>query len=187
MCHNHVEIEMKILRIVGLALIVAFVAIQFIRPVKNSGSQPSPNGIAQAFAVPDSVQTILRRSCYDCHSNNTVYPWYANVEPVGWWLNSHIQNGKRHVNYDEYASYRPIRQFIRFRDLIEQIKQDEMPLPSYLLIHRYAKLSPEEQSLLIRWSTAMMDSMRVKYPPDSLNFRPGRVRRDQQEPSRRDQ
>lgn len=177
---------MKILKLSGLVLAVAFIAIQFVRPEKNLGSQTPSQGIAQQFTVPDSVRTILQRSCYDCHSNNTVYPWYSEVEPVGWWLNSHIQNGKRHVNYDEYATYRPIRHFFRFRNLIEQVQKDEMPLPSYLLIHRYAKLSPGEKALLIRWSTAMMDSMKVKYPPDSLKFRPRRDRGDRQEPIRRE-
>ncbi len=163
---------MKILKILCVLLLAAFVLVQFVRPPRNATTQPPPGPITQAFVVPDSVQMILRRSCYDCHSNNTVYPWYASVEPVGWWLDGHIQNGKRHVNYDEYASYRPLRQFIRFRDLINQIKRDEMPMPSYLLIHRYAILTPREKSLLIDWSTAMMDSMKTKYPPDSLKFRP---------------
>jgi len=165
---------MNIVKIVGLVLVVTLIVIQFVRPPKNLSSQSSANGISEHFTVPDSVQSILRRSCYDCHSNNTVYPWYAEVEPVGWWLNSHIENGKRHVNYDEYASYRPIRQFIRFRDLIEQIKRDEMPLPSYLIIHRYAKLTPVEKDLLVQWSTAMMDTMRANYPADSLRRQPRR-------------
>lgn len=162
---------MKWFNAFGVVLVVALIVIQFIRPAKNVSTTEVAQSVTQAFRVPDTVQTILRRSCYDCHSNNTVYPWYAEVQPVGWWLNSHIQNGKRHVNYDEYATYRPIRQFIRFKDLIEQIRTDEMPLPSYLLIHRDAKLSSREKELLIRWSTAMMDSMRTKYPPDSLKFR----------------
>jgi hypothetical protein len=172
---------MKILKIVCLALAVAFMVIQFIRPEENLNNQFPPNGIRQRFAVPESVQAILRRSCYDCHSNNTVYPWYANVEPVGWWLNSHIRNGKRHVNYDEYGTYRPIRQFVRFRDLIEQIKKDDMPLRSFALIHQYARLTPTEKDLLIRWSTAMMDTMKANYPADSLRRRPGNdVRSSQQ-------
>lgn len=135
---------MKVFRVVLLVIAAGVVVIQFIRPVKNIATPPPAHSIVQHFSVPESVQTILKQSCYDCHSNNTVYPWYAEFEPVGWWLNSHIQNGKRHVNYDEYSTYRPIRQFGRFRDLIEQIEKDEMPLPSYLLIHRYGRLTPEE-------------------------------------------
>ena len=177
---------MKTFKIIGFLVVAVFVAIQFIRSPKNADSQPPLHGIAQAFDVPDSVQTILRRSCYDCHSNNTVYPWYAYVEPIGWWLNSHIQNGKRHVDYDEYGTYLPVRQFVRFRNIIEQIQNDEMPLPSYLLIHRYARMTPAEKSLIIRWSTAMIDSMRVKYPPDSLRFRPRKEHGIVRESSRRD-
>jgi hypothetical protein len=178
--------KMKIFKAALALLAVAFVVIQFIRPEKNISTTISTEGITKDFAVPDSVQSILKRSCYDCHSNNTVYPWYASVEPVGWYLNKHIQNGKRHVNFDEYAAYRPIRQFVRFKDLIEQIREDEMPLPSYLLIHRYAKLSPDEKSLLVRWSTAMMDTMKVEYPPDSLKFRPRRERGNESQSPRRD-
>lgn len=157
----------KIVRWTGLVAAGAIVIVQFIRPARNRRmTDEAP--IASKFPVPANVDSILKRSCYDCHSNQTVYPWYAEVQPVGWWLQSHINDGKRQVNFDEYASYRTFRQFRKFHDIKEQLDEDEMPLPSYLFIHRYARLSAEEKTLLVEWSEAMQDSMKAWYPADSL-------------------
>jgi Haem-binding domain len=158
----------KLLRWTGFVLAGAFVIIQFIRPTWNQRtSHETP--LEARFPVPTDVQTILKRSCYDCHSNQTVYPWYAQVQPIGWWLQSHIDHAKRSMNFDEFTSQRSFRQFHRLGDIKEQLDDDEMPLPSYLFIHRYARLSPEEKTLLVGWSQAMRDSMKTWYPADSLS------------------
>jgi hypothetical protein len=175
---------MKLLKLGLLALAGLFVIFQFFRPTKNLSTAPSASGIASTFTVPSDVQALLRRSCYDCHSNNTVYPWYAEVQPVGWWLNSHITHGKRMLNFDDFRAYPLFRQYHRFGDIIEQVTKDDMPLPSYLIIHRYAKLSPQEKTVLVDWSKAMMDSMKAKYPADSLQRRPRRVEPRQNDSNR---
>ncbi len=159
---------MKYVRIFFAFAGVALLAVQFIRPAKNHSQEPPGSGIQSAFPVPGHVLQTFRRSCYDCHSDSTVYPWYAEIQPVGWWLNSHIEGGKRRLDFDRYATYRPMRQYRRFKDIIEQLRQDEMPLGSYLFIHRYARLTPDEKEEVIRWSGTMMDSMRAHYPIDSL-------------------
>ena len=170
---------MKYVKILVAILGVALLAVQFIHPAKNR-SQPAPgSGIESAFPVPARVMQIFRRSCFDCHSDSTVYPWYAEIQPFGWWLNSHIEDGKRHLDFDRFASYRPVRQYVKFKDIVEQLQQDEMPLRSYLFIHRYARLTPDEKEEVIRWSGAMMDSIRTRSPADSLagkrpDARPGR-------------
>ena len=171
---------MKFLKLGLLGLAGLLAILQFFRPTKNFSTAPSTSGIASTFAVPSDVQALLRRSCYDCHSNNTIYPWYAEVEPVGWWLNSHITHGKRSLDFDEFGAYPPFRQYHRFGDIIEQVTKDEMPLPSYLIIHRYAKLSPQEKTILVQWSKAMMNSMKAKYPADSLQRKPRRMEQRQQ-------
>src|SRR5208283_4583502 len=140
---------MKILRIAIVVLIIAVGIMQLVPPEKNTSDKSSGNEITARNTVPEEVQTVLRRSCYDCHSNNTVYPWYENIQPVGWWLDNHIQEGKRHLNFDEFASYPLRRQYNRFRDISDQIEQNEMPLTSYLLIHRYAVLSADEKAEII--------------------------------------
>lgn len=151
-------------------LIVLFIIIQFFHPQKNINASPAAtaNDITQAFQVPDSVLQILKTSCYDCHSNNTAYPWYAEIQPVAWWLNHHVDEGKREVNFNEFASYSPRRQFKKFKEIIEQVKEDEMPLGSYTLIHRDAILGKDKKLALSGWASNAMDSMKVKYPEDSL-------------------
>ncbi len=163
---------MRYVKIGAGMLAIALIGVQFVRPEKNLSDALPAAGITSRFPVPDTVLRILRRSCFDCHSDNTVYPWYASVEPVGWWLNSHIRDGKRNLDFDEFASYRPMRQFIKFRQIVSQIQRDEMPLPSYLLIHRYAVLSAAEKDTLLQWARAMMDTMKARYPADSLERRP---------------
>ena len=135
---------MRALKWILLVLAVVVVIVQFIRPEKNISKEPTSIALAQHFPVPQTIQSVLQRSCNDCHSNNTVYPWYAEIQPLGWWLNKQIRDGKRGVNFDEYTGYRLMKQYHRFNDIIEQVKEDKMPLPSYLLIHRYAKLTAEE-------------------------------------------
>ncbi len=163
---------MKRLKWIMVALLVLIVAVQFIRPARNVSTQATETALERHFIVPPNVQSVLQRSCYDCHSNNTVYPWYAEIQPVGWWLSKHIRDGKRGLNFDEYAGYRLMKQYHRFNDIVEQIDKDEMPLPSYLFIHRYAKLTADEKSQIIQWSTAMRDSMKAKFPIDSLERKP---------------
>ncbi len=159
---------MKVARMLLAVIGVALVAVQFVRPARNLPGAQRGSGIEARYPVPGSVMQILRRSCFDCHSDSTVYPWYAEIQPVAWWLNSHIQDGKRGINFDRFATYRPMRQYGKFRDIVEQLQGDKMPLGSYLWIHRYARLTPEEKEEVVRWSQAMMDSMKTLYPPDSL-------------------
>jgi hypothetical protein len=160
--------QVKYVRLLAGILGIAILAIQFIRPARNLQASPAGVAVESRFPVPANVMQILRRSCYDCHSDSTVYPWYAEIQPVGWWLNSHIEDGKRGINFNRFGSYRLMRQYGKFRDIVEQLREDKMPLGSYLFIHRYARLSSEEKEEVIRWSGAMMDSMRAHYPADSL-------------------
>ena len=141
-----------------LILLILFVLIQFIRPAKNQSAVPSPGDIALHFHVPDSVSKILQRSCYDCHSDNTVYPWYDNIQPVGWWLQYHVNHGKHGLNFSEFTSYTPAQQVKKLKNIGNEIREDGMPLDSYLWIHRYATLSPEEKNLVVAWA----DSLRVR-------------------------
>src|SRR5665811_802718 len=103
----------KIFKRILIALLIIFIAIQFIRPAKNRSEGISANDISTKYPVPDSVQAILKVACYDCHSNNTRYPWYAEIQPVAWWLNNHIKDGKRGLNFSEFTSYRIKKQFHR--------------------------------------------------------------------------
>lgn len=150
--------------------IVILVIFQFFHPDKNADNSPTAeaNDISKVMNVPDNVQDILQKSCYDCHSNNTDYPWYAEVQPVGWWLNRHIEHGKKEVNFNEFSTYSVRRQYKKLEEIVEQVKEDQMPLSSYTLIHKDAVLNKDQKLLLASWASNAMDTMKTKYPADSF-------------------
>ena len=161
---------MKILKrtllvLAGLALIV-----QFIRPAKNAGGD-TLHDVSSRFTLPPDLAATLRIACYDCHSNETRYPWYAEVQPVGWWLTSHIREAKGQLNFSEFTSRRLRWQYHKFEEIAEQVNGAEMPLPSYLILHTDARLSQQQRENIVAWTNAMRDSMKALYPPDSLERR----------------
>ncbi len=158
----------KILKRTFQILLLAFVVIQFFRPAKNKAEGISNKDISKIYTVPADVDTILKTSCYDCHSNNTVYPWYAEVQPVAWWLNKHIVDAKKDLNFSEFAGYPIRRQYRKFEEINDLVKKDEMPLDSYLWIHKYAKLSDQQKITLANWVTSVRDTIKANYPADSL-------------------
>ncbi len=136
-----------LLGVAALALVA-----QAIRPTRNLGEVAGPNHISTKTPVPAEVEAILQRSCYDCHSNATRYPWYANIQPVGWWLEQHVRDGKRHLNFSEFATYAPKRATRKLEETAEMVRGREMPLGSYTWVHRDAKLSDAEIKLLGDWA-----------------------------------
>lgn len=159
---------MKIFNRILLLLAVIFIIIQFNRPVRKIAEVKPANEITAVFAVPDDVLDIFRTSCYDCHSNNTRYPWYVNIQPIGWFMDSHIKEGKRKMNFSEFGTYTLSRQHNKLNEIIENVNDGEMPLPSYLLIHTDSKLSTEQKETLVTWANATINLLKVKFPADSL-------------------
>lgn len=156
-----------------LLLLVVFVAIQFIHPERNESAEPQTADISTIYKVPVDVSNILNKACNDCHSNNTIYPWYATIQPVAWWLNDHIQEGKGEINFNKFASYAPAKQYHKLEEFKKQIDEDEMPLSSYTLIHTNAKLTDSEKKILTNWSEDIRNQMKAKYPADSLVMKRG--------------
>ncbi len=159
---------MRLLRRLLLVLLIVFIVIQFFRPKKNITEGPQPNNIASVYPVPDHVKGILAKACNDCHSNNTRYPWYNNIQPVAWWLADHVEEGKRELNFDEFATYRPRKQYKKLEETNEMVKEGEMPLNSYTWIHKDAKLTDDEKRTLAEWVEATRSAMEAKFPMDSL-------------------
>jgi hypothetical protein len=143
-------------------VLTIFFAIQFIRPAKNITVNENDNfktDISVEYPVPENVKNILKASCYDCHSNNTYYPWYSNVQPVGWWMQFHVDEGKLELNFDEFASYDKKKQHKKLEEIVEEIKINRMPLPSYLKIHKDAKLTQDEKYILTDWVNSVQNSI----------------------------
>ncbi len=159
----------RFFRLFFIVILVILLLVQFYpRPKKNQDNSINPNDISQVHMVSPEVQGILKTSCYDCHSNNTEYPWYSKLQPVASWLGDHIDEGKDELNFSEFGSYSIRRQFRKLEEINNEIKADEMPLSSYTLIHRDAILSADKKLVLANWVVALRDSFRQQYPADSL-------------------
>lgn len=143
-------------------LLIALIVIQFIKPQKNQSTQKSSNDISTLAAVPANVQTVLDKACNDCHSNNTRYPWYSNIQPVAWWLANHVKEGKGELNFSEFTSYSPKKQARKLEETIEMVKEGEMPLNSYTWTHKDAVLTNEEKLALSSWADELRKSIMTK-------------------------
>ncbi len=158
---------MKLFKKILLALLVIFLVMQAFRPTRNLSAN-TENDISVSYAVPTEVKTILAKACNDCHSNKTEYPWYANIQPAAFWLNDHVVDGKRHMNFNEFNKYRIAKQYKKLEECIDEVKDGEMPLESYTMIHKNAILTEAEKITLTNWCLTVRDSIKAKYPADSL-------------------
>lgn len=133
-----------------LGFLIVFILIQFIRPDKNISNE-NINDISTVMVIPEDVQEIIKTSCADCHSNTTKYPWYSEIAPISWYLASHVNDGKKHLNFSEWTTYNNNQKEHILKDLNKELKSKEMPLNSYLWIHKDAKLSAEQYTILLDW------------------------------------
>jgi hypothetical protein len=104
----------------------------------------------------------MKNTCYDCHSNKTYYPWYSNIQPIGWLMAYHIKQAKKELNFSEFGSYSQRRQLSKLEGITNSIKDDIMPLISYKIVHKSAQLGTDEKSLLINWANQSIDSLFVR-------------------------
>ncbi|MDO7171129.1 heme-binding domain-containing protein [Mariniflexile sp. AS56] len=142
---------MKLVKIISIILLVVFVGIQFIPTTRNLSKDVSNSDFMVVFDVPKNIESKLKVSCYDCHSNNTYYPWYNKIQPVAWFLEDHINEGKAELNFSTFGEYSKRRQKSKLKSIMSQITDDEMPLESYTLIHSDAKLSKEDKKEVVSW------------------------------------
>jgi len=145
-----------------LALLLAFIAIQFIQPARNKSGQVLPADISKMYAMPQNVESIFQKACYDCHTNNTNYPWYVSVQPMGWVMAKHIRDGKAEINFSEFGNYSGRRQISKLKNITNSIKDGTMPLPSYTWLHADAKLTANEKAAITSWITKTKDSLENK-------------------------
>jgi hypothetical protein len=153
---------MKWFKKIILALLVIFIAIQFIQLARNQDGQVLPADIEKMVVVPPNVSGILKTSCYDCHSNNTHYPWYSFIQPGAWLMASHIKNGKAMLNFSQFGDLSNRKQQSKLQGIINQVKDGEMPISSYKIIHRNAVLTPAQKTILINWAALAKDSLSLK-------------------------
>ena len=135
----------RALRVVLLLLAGVFVVIQFFQPDRSNPP------VRAEISAPPAVKAVLRRACYDCHSQETVWPWYSYVNPMGWLVGGHVQEGRAHLNFSQWESLNAQKRYHMKQEILEVLEDGSMPLPSYLLLHGDAELTAEDRGVLKRW------------------------------------
>ncbi|MCW3121633.1 MAG: hypothetical protein JWQ38_1125 [Flavipsychrobacter sp.] len=152
----------SIVKKVLIGLLVLLVLIQFIRPAKNLSNAVTTKDITVLYPVPDSVQLILQKACYDCHSSNTRYPWYFDIQPVAWWMNDHVSEAKEELNFSDFGSRPPAKQIKKLRKTAKEVEEGEMPMDSYTWMHKDATLTEREKNILISWANNLADTITAR-------------------------
>ncbi|WP_088323835.1 heme-binding domain-containing protein [Polaribacter tangerinus] len=143
---------MKVVKKSLFVVAVIFVVTQFFRPQKNTGNIATVTAFEAETKPPASVKNILRTSCYDCHSSSTNYPWYNVITPVNYWLESHIKDGKKHLNFSKWNTYSLKRKEHKMDELHEEVAEGKMPLDSYTWTHADANLTPNQIAEIVTWA-----------------------------------
>ncbi len=142
---------MKFFRLILGILLLSLILIQFFPTLNNVSDEVPTTDIIQSRAVPSQAATLVRNACYDCHSNNTQYPWYDKIQPFAWILENHIIDAKRELNFNEFETYDSNKQKKKFQSMKKLIEENKMPLTSYKIMHAEGRLSSREKKIIIDW------------------------------------
>lgn len=145
---------LKIMKWLAVAVFCGFIGLQFVRPARTNPPVDQAQTIHARLQVTPQVAAILDRSCQDCHSNTTRWPWYSNVAPMSWLVIDHVNEGRTNLNLSEWGRYDNRRAANKLEEMCEEVKIGAMPMPSYTIIHWSAKLSPEDIKTLCDWTIA---------------------------------
>ena len=138
----------KTIHIAG-GLIILFILIQFV----PAGAADNPP-VEEEVRAPEEVMTVLRRSCYDCHSHETVWPWYAHVAPAKWLVRKDVADAREDLNFSAWNRYDAERRAHKWEEVAEEVEEGEMPLELYLPLHGEARLTDRERQLIVDWAEA---------------------------------
>ena len=142
----------KVLKIIAVVLVVGFVLIQLYRPDRTNPPIVQAETLEATTNVPENVHAILKRSCNDCHSNETVYPWYSNIAPMSWGLAFHVEEGRLELNYSVWNTYSAKKKRHKFDETCEQVTSGAMPHNQFLWLHSEAQLSEADKKILCDWA-----------------------------------
>jgi hypothetical protein len=144
----------KVFKWIFIALVCAFVIIQLWRPARTNPVVDPAQAMQAHLQVTPQISGILDRSCNDCHSNATRWPWYTNVSPVSWFVVDHVNEGRRHLNFSEWGKRKQNQKEKKLQEICEEVQSGAMPLATYTPLHAGSKLSPEDVKTLCDWANA---------------------------------
>ncbi|MCP4313583.1 MAG: heme-binding domain-containing protein [Bacteroidetes bacterium] len=153
------ELIRKGIKIAGLILTGGLIVMQFVQPEQNRFEGSPEHDMLTSLSAPVHLAALLKNSCYDCHSENSRYPWYSKISPVSWYLSGHIQRGKEAVNFSNFNQLDPRKKISVLSGICEVVESGTMPLPSFLIIHGDAGLDEDEMETICHWSES--ESMRI--------------------------
>ena len=146
----------KVLKIILAIVLFIFIGIQFYQPALNvDKGQVYTTDFTQFYKMPVQVKAMFQTSCYDCHANETAYPWYFKIAPVSWWLKNHINEGRRELNFSTWGDYTTKRKDKKMKESIKLVQEGEMPMWSYTLVHKDAVINEAQQKTLVDWFTSL--------------------------------
>lgn len=151
----------KMIKITVIALAAAFVVLQFFQIDKTNPAVIEAETLEAAVAVPSDIALIVGRSCNDCHTSKTIYPWYAYIQPSGWFLKGHIDDGKRKLNLSHFNTFDLKKKVKKLEEICDEVESGRMPLPSYLWIHRDAGLSESERKAVCDWAKQEIERLKA--------------------------
>jgi len=150
---------MKIVKLLILVLLIAVVIIQFIPNDKPEVVLTNENDLIYNNQLPEKIRVMLKESCYDCHSNETIYPWYSNVAPVSWLVVRDIKLGRDELNFSHWESQSKIDKAKNLDKIIDEVTDENMPMPIYTIMHANAKLSDDDRRLITEWADSYAESL----------------------------
>ncbi len=148
--------------LIAVIILLLIIQLPIFNPAKNYTEADPVNAITTVYEVPMDVQMHLYNACFDCHSNYSKYPWYYHIQPVSWWMSSHIKDAKRHLNFSEFATYSPKRAAHKFHEIYEEMERQSMPIESYKVMHGDVKLSNDDYKAVADWAKKMHDQLEAK-------------------------
>lgn len=144
-----------------ITLIILFVVIQFFRIDKTIKPINTAKDFVFVTSANPEVTNILKTACYDCHSDQPVYPWYTNIAPISWWIKHHINEGSEHLNFSVWGDYKDKRKHHKLEECIEMVEEGEMPMASYTWMHKEAKLTDAQKLQLVEFFKGLKNSMNL--------------------------
>jgi hypothetical protein len=142
---------MKLTKKILILVLIMIAVMQFVQPLKNKSETLGADDISKVYDMPQGLHETLKHKCYDCHSNNTRYPWYIHIQPIGWILAAHVHDGKEELNFSEFGSYSPDRKAHKLEDIAEVTKDGSMPLKGYTLLHEGTELTDDDKTAINSW------------------------------------
>lgn len=153
---------MRILKKISWFLLIVFVIAQFFQPEKNEGNLTSLTAFISETKPPEEVHKILKESCFDCHSNKTIYPWYSNITPINFWMADHVKVGTKKLNLSKWSDYSLKRKEHKMKEVWEEVEKRKMPLDSYTWTHAEANLTQDQIEAVVVWGKKVQDAYKLQ-------------------------